>query len=226
MEKFGIPRQPGIIKSTFQEIVFFNEFSLNEAFRGIEEYSHLWIIFIFTEIKRNDWKPTVRPPRAGGNKRMGVFATRSPYRPNPIGLSAVRNEGLKKTEDGNTVLLVSGGDFMDGTTVIDIKPYIPYSDSINEAFGGFASDAPKPNLKVKFSLEAERKAEKIIWNGNGSFKDFIEDILSQDPRPAYHSTKKTKKEYAFKLSAHDVIWEVEDDTITVKDIIPLNAKEL
>lgn len=217
-EKFGIPRQPGIVKSAIFEIDFFEPFDREEAFRGIEGFSHIWILFIFNEIKRNEWKPTVRPPREGGNKRLGVFATRSPYRPNPIGISAVKNEGWKLFE-GKKKLLVSGGDFLHNTPIIDIKPYIPYTDSIQDAFGGFASGSPLANLEVLFSREAEEKCSLISWNGKGTFRHFLTEILSQDPRPAYHASKNIKKEYAIRVCGFNVLWEVENGFIQVKDII-------
>lgn len=217
-EKFGIPRQPGIVKSAIFEIIFFEPFSCEEAFKGLEGFSHIWIIFIFNDIKRNEWKPTVRPPRAGGNKRMGVFATRSPYRPNPVGMSAVKLEGWKNKGSQRT-LLVSGGDFLDGTPVIDIKPYIPYSDSIIEASGGFASSAPETSLKILFTDKADIKCRDVAWNGKGTFKDFLEEILVQDPRPAFHAGKAFKKSYAMNIMGYDVLWEIGEDYIEVIDLV-------
>lgn len=220
-EKFGIPRQSGIAKSAIFEIDFFDPFAREEAFRGLEGFSHIWILFIFNDIKRNEWKPTVRPPREGGNKRLGVFATRSPYRPNPIGISAVKNEGWKSC-DGKKLLLVSGGDFLHETPIIDIKPYIPYTDSIPDAVGGFASDSPQANMNVIFSKGAEEKSDNVIWNGKGSFKGFITEILAQDPRPAYHALKSIKKDYAIRIYGFDVLWEVGNGFIFVKDIIEMS----
>lgn len=217
-EKFGIPRQPGIVKSAIFEIDFFDPFAQDEAFRGLEGFSHVWILFIFDRIKRTEWKATVRPPREGGNKRLGVFATRSPYRPNPIGISAVKNEGWKLSE-GKKILLVSGGDFLHETPVVDIKPYIPYTDSIQDAVAGFAPDSPQANMEIFFSREAEEKCGLITWNGNGSFRNFLIEILSQDPRPAYHSTKSTKKNYALRVCGFNVLWEAENGCIRVKDIV-------
>lgn len=217
-EKFGIPRQPGIAKSAIFELDFFDPFDREEAFRGIEGFSHIWILFLFNGIKRSAWKPTVRPPREGGNKRLGVFATRSPYRPNPIGISAVKNEGWKLCE-GKKLLLVSGGDFLHKTPIIDIKPYIPYTDSIPDALSGFASGPPQSNLEVLFSREAEVKCDHVTWNGNGTFRSFLVEILSQDPRPAYHSSKSIKKDYALRVCGFDVLWEAGNGFIHVKDIL-------
>lgn len=218
MEKFGIPRQPGIVKSALFSIEFFDNFYREEAFRGLEGFSHIWIIFIFSANIREGWKPTVRPPRQGGNTRTGVFATRSPFRPNPVGISAVKTEGWEKV-GGKKNLIISGGDFLDMTPVIDIKPYVPYTDSIPEAQGGFASDAPESFMEVVFSCEAEKKCARSEWDGRGTLKKFITEILSQDPRPAYHSSRDIKKKYAIKIKGFDIQWEAGDGRITVTDII-------
>lgn len=216
-EKFGIPRQPGIAKSAISELIFHEPYACDEAFRGLEGFSHLWVIFIFNDNKRSEWKPTVRPPRQGGNTRMGVFATRSPYRPNPVGISAVKIEGWK--DDGSKkILLVSGGDFLDSTPFIDIKPYLPYTDSIPDAEGGFASEAPDSHIDVIFSNEAEKICSGIKWNGKKPFIDFLTEILSQDPRPAFHSARPTKKTYAMKIWGYDIHWEAGDGFIKVTDI--------
>ena len=149
-EKFGIPRQSGLVSALRAAVVFEPEFRNPDALRGIADFSHLWLIWEFSEAVRESWSPTVRPPRLGGNERLGVFATRSPFRPNPIGLSCVRLEEVRQDKTLGTVLIVSGADLMDGTPIYDIKPYIPYADAHPEARGGFAQDAPKPTLAVDF----------------------------------------------------------------------------
>ncbi len=176
-EKFGIPRQSGLVKSTVSEIVFEPDYRDNNCVRGIEGYSHLWLIWQFSENAEAGWSPTVRPPRLGGNVRMGVFATRSPFRPNPIGLSCVELEKVEYGEEG-PVLYVKGADLMDGTPVLDIKPYVPYADSHPEAQSGFAGDVFEHRMEVEISDELlkeipEEKREALL------------EILAQDPRPGY-----------------------------------------
>ena len=149
-EKFGIPRQSGIARNMLSRIVFEPEYRVREALRGIEEYSHLWLIWEFSEAKREGWSPTVRPPRLGGNKRMGVFATRSPYRPNPIGLSSVKLVSVDESEGEGLVLTVSGADLLDGTPIYDIKPYLSFTDSHPDAVCGFADRVKEQRLSVNF----------------------------------------------------------------------------
>ena len=176
--KFGIPRQSGLVKDLESTIVFEPEFRNADALRGIEGYSHLWIIWQFSEAVRTDWSPTVRPPRLGGNARMGVFATRSPFRPNNLGLSCVRLVGVEQTQTDGTVLHVAGADLMNGTPIFDIKPYIPYSDCIHGATGGFTDAAGDFLLNVVFPehlLELLPKAKQQAAIG----------VLSHDPRPFY-----------------------------------------
>ena len=175
-EKFSVPRQSGLVE-TKGEIVFEPEYRNEDALRGIEQYSHLWLIWDFSENHRNDWSPTVRPPKLGGNKRVGVFATRSPFRPNPIGLSSVRLIDVKKTEDG-TVLVVSGADLVDNTPIYDIKPYLPYTDCHIDAKGGFGEEKLQ-NTQVIYDKEAVKNVSK------DRLKEICE-ILSLDPRPGYH----------------------------------------
>jgi tRNA-Thr(GGU) m(6)t(6)A37 methyltransferase TsaA len=176
-EKFGIPRQSGLVKSIVSKIVFEPDYRDNNCLRGIEGYSHLWLIWQFSENAEAGWSPTVRPPRLGGNVRMGVFATRSPFRPNPIGLSCVELEKVEYGEEG-PVLYVKGADLMDGTPILDIKPYVPYADSHPEALSGFAGDVFEHRMEVEISDELlkeipEEKREALL------------EILAQDPRPGY-----------------------------------------
>ena len=177
-DKFGIPRQSGITDQLLGRIVFEPEYRVPESLRGIDGYSHLWLIWEFSEAKRESWSPTVRPPRLGGNKRMGVFATRSPYRPNPIGLSSVRLVGLESTESEGTVLIVAGADILSGTPIYDIKPYLAYTDSHPDALGGFSDPVREYALSVVVSDELlsrvpENKRKSLIA------------VLSHDPRPSY-----------------------------------------
>ena len=203
-EKFGIPRQSGIAK-TVGKIVFEPEYRVREALRGIEGYSHIWLLWEFSEARREGWSPTVRPPRLGGNRRMGVFATRSPYRPNAIGLSSVRLVGVEDTDDG-LVLMVEGADLLDGTPIYDIKPYLAFTDSHPDAIGGFADGVRDYGLKVNFSLHL---LEKIPENK----RDSLITILENDPRPSYKEDG--EREYGMKYAGLDVFFKVEDGEVTV-----------
>ena len=208
--KFGIPRQSGLVDSLRSTIVFEPEFRNPDALRGIEEFSHLWIIWQFSEAVRDDWSPTVRPPRLGGNIRMGVFATRSPFRPNHLGLSSVRLLGVEHTEQYGTVLHVGGADLMDGTPIFDIKPYIPYGDCHTDATGGFTDRTDDFLLKVEFpdsllALLPEDKHEAAIG------------VLSHDPRPSYQ--RKPERVYGLIFAGFDIRFTVEDNTLRVKDVI-------
>lgn len=202
-EKFGIPRQSGLA-DTLSKVVFEPEFAVPEAFRGIEGYSHLWILWIFSESKTNGFSPTVRPPRLGGNKRVGVFATRSPFRPNPIGLSSVRLERFC-LENGAPVLYVRGADIMNGTPIIDIKPYIAYTDSHPDALGGFSQQNAR--LSVVFPENISISPEK---------RNELEQILSQDPRPQYQNDP--DRIYYMDFGEMRIAFSVSDSVLTVKDV--------
>ncbi len=210
--KFGIPRQSGLVDSLESTIVFEPEFQNDDALRGLEDYSHLWIIWQFSEAVREDWSPTVRPPRLGGNTRMGVFATRSPFRPNAIGLSSVKLIGLEQTRDNGTVIRVSGADLMDGTPILDIKPYIPYCDCRADASGGFTDSAGDFLLEVKI-------ADALLNLLPQNKRDALIGVLSHDPRPAYQ--KQPNRIYGISFSGFDIRFQVEDKTLTVVDVIPL-----
>ncbi|HIR92040.1 MAG TPA: tRNA (N6-threonylcarbamoyladenosine(37)-N6)-methyltransferase TrmO [Candidatus Egerieimonas intestinavium] len=177
-EKFGIPRQSGLVEQLKSRIVFEPEYRNPDALRGLEEFSHLWIIWEFSQAVREGWSATVRPPRLGGNARKGVFATRSPFRPNPLGLSCVKIEGIEQTEELGPVIYVLGADLMDGTPIFDIKPYLPFADSRPEAVGGFADAFTEYQLEVDFPQEL---LEKIP----GDQRQGLLGSLAQDPRPAY-----------------------------------------
>ena len=206
--KVGIPRQSGMMTGLISEIVFEPEYRCDEALRGIEGFSHLWLIWNFSEAERDEWSPTVRPPRLGGNKRMGVFATRSPYRPNPIGLSSVKFEGLKKTKNG-TVILVSGADLMDGTPIYDIKPYLAFTDSHPEAIGGFADKEFGYKLEVEF---ADGLLQKIAEDK----RDGLKSLLSQDPSPSY--IEDAERVYGFTFAEWEIKFTVADGILTVQDV--------
>ena len=204
--KFGIPRQSGLVEELRSTIVFEPEFRNPDALRGIEEFSHLWIIWQFSEAVRQGWSPTVRPPRLGGNTRMGVFATRSPFRPNNLGLSSVKLLGVEHTQKYGTVLHVGGADLMDGTPIFDIKPYIPYGDSHPEATGGFTDRAGKFLLTVDFPQELLNKlpAEK---------HSAAIGVLSHDPRPSYQ--EEPERIYSMRFADFDVRFQVQEGVLTV-----------
>ncbi|MBR4726497.1 MAG: tRNA (N6-threonylcarbamoyladenosine(37)-N6)-methyltransferase TrmO [Clostridia bacterium] len=208
--KFGIPRQSGLVDALEGTIVFEPAFRDPEALRGIEGFSHLWLLWEFSACSGAPWRPTVRPPRLGGNSRMGVFATRSPYRPNSIGLSCVRLCGVETTPEDGTVLRVAGADLMDGTPIFDIKPYLPYADAHPEATGGFAAAAPS-TLQIAFANETETLVppEK---------RDALRGLLAQDPRPAYQSD--ADRVYGILFAGLDVRFRVAGDLLTVTEVIP------
>lgn len=207
--KFGLPRQSGLSSSLISQIVFEKEFSLYEAFKGIEDFSHLYVIWGFSKAQTEGWSPTVRPPRLGGNKRMGVFATRSPYRPNSLGITVVKL--LKVTKDnGRIVLEVAGGDMMDGTPVYDIKPYLSFADSVPDAVGGFADGVRDHTLDVKYEINPTSKLPQDKL-------DTLNEILSQDPRPSYQNDP--DRIYGFSYAGREVKFRVDGTVLTVTDII-------
>ena len=206
--KFGIPRQSGLV-STKGTIVFEPEYRKEEALKGLEEYSHLWLIWEFSQAVRKEWSPTVRPPRLGGNVRMGVFATRSPFRPNPIGLSSVRLESVEFSEKYGPVLHVSGADLMDGTPIYDIKPYLAYVDSHPEAAGGFTDQIQDHKLKVEFPEELLKKipVEK---------REALLAVLANDPRPGYQ--KDPERKYGMSFGSWDIHFKVDGEQLQVLEV--------
>ncbi len=204
-EKFGIPRQSGLTAAE-GKVVFEPGYRNPDALKGIEEYSHLWLIWGFSEIPDKDWQPTVRPPRLGGNRRMGVFATRSPFRPNPVGLSLVELVSREETELQGTVLLVRGVDMLDGTPVYDIKPYLPYVEAKEDAAGGFASRVKDENLQVEIP---ETWMEKIPEDK----REILTKLLCQDPRPAYQEDP--DRVYGMSYSGMEIKFQVEEDRLKV-----------
>ena len=203
--KFGVPRQSGLVEQVVSEIIFEPEYRAAEALRGIEEFSHLWLIWAFDRAERSEWSPTVRPPRLGGNQRIGVFATRSPYRPNAIGLSCVRLAGVEKGKDG-MVLRVAGADLMNGTPIYDIKPYLPYTDCRPEATGGFTDRTAKRTVEVVIPDEAAR-------NMDGEELEALKAVLREDPRPAYQDDP--ERMYAFEFGGKHVEFRVDGGVLTV-----------
>lgn len=208
-EKFGIPRQSGLAKSTLSRVVFEKEFSVPEAFRGLEGFSHLWLIWKFSGIKERSFSPTVRPPKLGGNRRVGVFATRSPFRPNNLALSCVKLEKIERDNDGHMVLIVSGADLMDNTPVYDVKPYLPYADSYPEAKGGFASELSGKRLDVEFSCEPPEHFLPELLPG-------LKESLSCDPRPGYQD--ENERVYYMMFSGFEIAFTVEGSVLTVCNI--------
>ena len=209
--KFGIPRQSGLVEQLRSTIVFEPEFRNPDALRGIEEFSHLWLIWQFSEAVRQGWSPTVRPPRLGGNTRMGVFATRSPFRPNNLGLSSVRLLGVEQTKDFGMVLHVGGADLMDGTPIFDIKPYIPYGDCHMDATGGFTDRAGEFLLDVDFPRELLEKLPP-------DKREAAKAVLSHDPRPSYQRNE--DRIYGMTFAGQDIRFTVREDTLTVTEVTP------
>ncbi|MBR2893103.1 MAG: tRNA (N6-threonylcarbamoyladenosine(37)-N6)-methyltransferase TrmO [Clostridia bacterium] len=207
--KFGLPRQSGLIEEISGKIVFEKQYRDENAFRGLEDFSHIWLLWEFSQSKRESWSPTVRPPLLGGNKRIGVFATRSPFRPNPIGLSCVRLEKIDFTKDEGPVLYVKGSDLMNGTPIYDIKPYLPYCDSRPDAVGGFTEDLGERRLAVEIS-------EELLGRVPESKRRELLQVLGGDPRPSYQSDP--ERVYGFSFADMEVKFKVSDSTLTVLEI--------
>ena len=208
-EKFGIPRQSGLVKESRGRIVFEKEYNVPEAFRGLEDFSHIWVLWQFSEAVRETWSPTVRPPLLGGNKRMGVFATRSPFRPNSVGLSALKLDGVEFSEKEGVVLHVSGADLLDGTPVYDIKPYLPYADSIPDAVGGFTESLEERRLEVEFPSD-------LLKRVNEGKREALKAVLAADPRPSYQNDP--EREYGMRFADYEVRFKVEGKTLRVINV--------
>ncbi|CAH0538889.1 tRNA (N6-threonylcarbamoyladenosine(37)-N6)-methyltransferase TrmO [Vibrio marisflavi] len=215
-EKFSVPRQPRLVTSATSRVKLIGDANCPESVRGLEQFSHLWLLFLFDKNLEAGWKPTVRPPRLGGNERIGVFASRATFRPNGIGMSAVELKGISHL-DGHIYIDLGSVDLVDGTPIVDIKPYIPYSDSISNAQGGYAQEKPC-ELTVGFSAQAKTTLEA---RKNGTHEQLvIEQVLAQDPRPAYKKGKPDSKEYAVYLFDLNVRFTVNENLITVNTIEP------
>ena len=207
--KFGIPRQSGLVDELKGTIIFEPEYRNPDAFRGIEDFSHIWLLWEFSEAVRETWSPTVRPPRLGGNKRLGVFATRSPFRPNAVGLSCVKLEKVELHTDQGPVLHVSGADLMDGTPVYDIKPYLPFADSHPEASGGYTDQTKEYGLQVKIS-------EEIRCVVSEEKRDALKAVLAHDPRPSYQNDP--ERIYGMEFAGYEVKFRVEEGILYVINI--------
>lgn len=205
-EKFAVPRQPGLVKSCSGELHLLAPYNQTDAVRGLEAFSHLWVLFVFHQTMEGGWRPTVRPPRLGGNARMGVFATRSTFRPNPIGMSLVELRGIRCHKE-QVILELGGLDLVDGTPVVDIKPYLPFAESLPEARASYAQDAPQADVNVTFSEEIARQLLGLEKR-YPRLHQFIAEVLAQDPRPAYRKNEEEGKTYAVWLLDFNVRWRV------------------
>ncbi|MGA0804971.1 MAG: tRNA (N6-threonylcarbamoyladenosine(37)-N6)-methyltransferase TrmO [Pseudohongiellaceae bacterium] len=217
-QKFAIPRQPNLVPQATGELHFLEHCADPNCLRGIEQFSHLWLIFLFHETAAQGWSATVAPPRLGGNERLGVFATRSMYRPNPLGLSVVEFAGVEQ-RGRQLVLKVRGLDLLDGTPVLDIKPYLPYADAIAAAQGGFAAAAPPTELPVRYSTNAGAQLQTLQTQYPG-LEALITSVLQQDPRPAQHVRKDSRREFAMLLYDLNIRWQMVDEGCEVLDITP------
>jgi len=217
-EKFGIPRQPGLVKAAKAKLVLGSNFK-EECVRGLEGFSHLWINFVFHATQQQGWKPMVRPPRLGGNAKVGVFASRSPFRPNPLGLSLVELIDIEIRQSA-VVLHLAGCDLMDGTPVLDIKPYLPYSDSIPGARGGFAENPPENRVTVNFSKEAKLQCKQASGRLGEDVELFVCQVLGLDPRPSYQKIDSSRV-YSMKLYDFDLKWQYcENNEVRVIGLLP------
>ena len=214
-DKFGIPRQSGLVSSLRAEIVFEPEFRSMDAIRGLEEFSHIWLLWEFSEAKRDKYALTVAPPRLGGKERKGVFATRAPFRPNSIGLSSVKLEKIYVDEKRGPILVVSGADILDGTPIFDIKPYLPYTDAHPDARGGFGEEHKVDGIMVVFPREQKLKLPEDVFNR-------VLEVLKQDPRAAYN--KKPDYVYGMSFAGFDIRFTVQDDILYVNDVVQLEEQ--
>lgn len=216
-EKFGIPRQPRLADAAISHLVFEPSFNSADFVAGIEQHSHIWLLFLFHQNLEQGFKPLVRPPRLGGNAKVGVFATRSTFRPNGIGMSAVKLL-QSKTSGSQVILTVEGADLLDGTPIVDIKPYIPYSDSLPDATSDMAQEQDVQALEVSFSERAQAQYEQLDFTQYGKLKTLITQVLEQDPRPAYKKSKPDSKEYGIRLYDLNIKWQVNGQLCLVLSI--------
>ncbi|RAU31021.1 tRNA (N6-threonylcarbamoyladenosine(37)-N6)-methyltransferase TrmO [Enterobacter sp. ECC-175] len=205
-EKFAVPRQPGLVKNCGGELHLIAPYNQSDAVRGLEAFSHLWVLFVFHQTMEGGWRPTVRPPRLGGNARMGVFATRSTFRPNPIGMSLVELKGIR-SEKEKVILELGSLDLVDGTPVVDIKPYLPFAESLPNARASYAQDAPRADMPVYFTQTIADQLTQLEKR-YPHLRDFIAEVLAQDPRPAYRKEEDAGKTYAVWLLDFNVRWRV------------------
>ncbi|MCL9647045.1 MULTISPECIES: tRNA (N6-threonylcarbamoyladenosine(37)-N6)-methyltransferase TrmO [Pantoea] len=206
-EKFAVPRQPGLVQDGGGELHLQAPYNQPEAVRGLEAFSHIWILFMFHQTMAGGWRPTVRPPRLGGNARMGVFATRSTFRPNPVGMSLVELKGIR-CEKSQVILQLGSLDLVDGTPVIDIKPYLPFAEALPDARAGYAQAAPEAAMPVRFSAAAQQQIQQQAHIPQ--LQRFISEVLAQDPRPAYRKSESLDREYAAWLLDFNVRWRIDE----------------
>lgn len=204
-EKFGIPRQPGLVDAIRSTLTLLSPYNQPETVRGLEAFSHVWLIFVFHATRSQGWKPTVRPPRLGGNVQLGVFATRSPFRPNALGLSVARLCDIE-AGPGKVVLTLGGLDLLEGTPVLDVKPYLPYADALPDARAGFATQVPASDLPVSFSVLAAGQCQHRQQQWQTDICQLIRQVLQQDPRPAYRQGQVDERVYAMRLYDFDLRW--------------------
>lgn len=215
--KFGIPRQPRLVTAAESQLELFPEFAREEAFAGLEGFSHLWLVFVFHDCVGAGWKPTVRPPRLGGRRKVGVFASRAPFRPNPIGISAVENRGTER-RGGGLYLRLGGIDLLDGTPVLDVKPYVPYADSIPDARAGFAVDMPGRDWSVTFSEQSREQIASRDPDGSRQLELLIAQILRQDPRPGYMDRYPERTEFGMRVYDLNVRWTIDGAEVLVLSV--------
>lgn len=214
-EKFAIPRQPGLVTAAQAHISLRNDCNREEILRGLEGFSHLWLVFVFHEAMREQWKPMVRPPRLGGNQKVGVFASRSPFRPNPIGLSVVTLEDIRQI-NGQWQIHIGGADLLDQTPILDIKPYIPYADAHPQARGNYATEPPA-TVEIQFTAAASAQLRQYESH-YPRLEELIRQVLSQQPEPAYHQTRSTEREYGMTLYDLNIRWLRHSDGLRVTAI--------
>ncbi|RZQ56640.1 tRNA (N6-threonylcarbamoyladenosine(37)-N6)-methyltransferase TrmO [Pseudidiomarina tainanensis] len=207
-EKFAVPRQPGLVPAATARIVLHGDYANPDCVRGLTEFSHIWVLFLFHQTTAQGWKPLVRPPRLGGNEKRGVFATRSTFRPNNLGMSVVKVIGITY-RDKQTIIEVQSADWVNHTPVIDIKPYVPYADAIPEAVGGFAPSAPEQSLATTFSADAQQQLQQLNQQ-YPELQALISQVLAQDPRPAYQQNDTAEREYGMTLYDVNIRWQVKN----------------
>ncbi len=220
-DKFGIPRQPRLVTAAEARIELLPPYDREEAFAGLEGFSHVWLLFVFhQDCLQAGWRAQVRPPRLGGRDKVGVFASRSPYRPNPIGISAVAQHGLER-QGKRLMLRVAGADLLDGTPILDIKPYVPYADAIADADGGFANARPRARFQVNFSELTQHQIAEQDAEGRLRLRELIEQVIAQDPRPGYMDRYPERREFALQLYALEIQWRIEAERALVTSVRPM-----
>lgn len=222
-DKFGIPRQANLVTAAAGRLVLLPPYDRDEALHGLADFSHVWLLFVFHDCLGAGWRPTVRPPRLGGRRKVGVFASRAPYRPNPIGLSAVEQLGWERTREG-LVLHLRGLDLLDGTPVLDIKPYVPYADAIPGARSGFAPEPPGRDWPILFTSEAARQLAMADPEGTRQLRPLIVQVLQQDPRPGYMDRYPQRSEFGMRISDLEVRWRLVEGSVEVFALIPVAAR--